>query len=125
MIVVQGLVPVHTPPDQPANVEPVLGVAVRVTLVSGAMLALQVEPQAIPKGDETDPDPDPDFVTERVKLGLPGEGAGPALLAGDPLSLSNEPPPHAVHTKLRMIIAAIVLYVLIFNLLMILPSVLL
>jgi len=66
MITVQVLVPVHASPDQPEKVEPVLGVAVSVTLVPDAMLALHVEPQAIPAGDETDPAPIPDFVTTRV-----------------------------------------------------------
>jgi hypothetical protein len=43
-------VPVHPPPDQPANVEPELGVAVSVTAVPLAKLALQVEPQVMPAG---------------------------------------------------------------------------
>jgi hypothetical protein len=48
-------VKVHVPiplqaPDQPANVEPVLGVAVSVTDVPLAKLALQVGPQLMPDG---------------------------------------------------------------------------
>jgi hypothetical protein len=42
-------VPLH-PPDQPANVEPALGVAVRVTAVPLAKFALHVAPQLIPAG---------------------------------------------------------------------------
>lgn len=38
------------PPDQPANVEPVLGAAVRVTGVPLAKLAVHVVPQLIPVG---------------------------------------------------------------------------
>jgi hypothetical protein len=45
----QVLVPLH-PPDQPANVEPALGVAVRVTAVPLAKLVLHVAPQLIPAG---------------------------------------------------------------------------
>jgi hypothetical protein len=37
-------------PDQPVNVEPVLGVAVRVTGVALAKLALHVVPQLMPEG---------------------------------------------------------------------------
>ena len=37
-------------PDHPVNVEPVLGVAVRVTDVPLAKLALQVAPQLMPDG---------------------------------------------------------------------------
>jgi hypothetical protein len=42
-------VPVHAP-DQPANAEPLFGVAVKVTLVPDAKLALQAEPQEMPAG---------------------------------------------------------------------------
>jgi hypothetical protein len=42
-------VPVQAP-DQPANVEPVLGVAVSVTDVPLAKLALHVDPQLMPEG---------------------------------------------------------------------------
>jgi hypothetical protein len=38
------------PPDQPMNNEPLLAVAVRVTAVPAATLALQAEPQAMPAG---------------------------------------------------------------------------
>jgi hypothetical protein len=42
-------VPVQAP-DQPANAEPVLGVAVSVTDVPLAKLALHVDPQLMPDG---------------------------------------------------------------------------
>lgn len=44
------LVPVQDP-DQPAKVEPVVGVAVRVILVPEINLILQVLPQLIPEGE--------------------------------------------------------------------------
>src|SRR4051794_34074350 len=51
--------PVHAP-DQPANTEPELGVAVSVTMAPEVKLALQTEPQAIPEGlDVTGPLPAP------------------------------------------------------------------
>jgi hypothetical protein len=42
-------IPLHAP-DQPANAEPLLAVAVNVTLVPGAKFRVQVEPQAMPLG---------------------------------------------------------------------------
>jgi hypothetical protein len=63
MDVVQVPVPVHAP-LQPANVEPLAAAAVSVTDVPLAKLALQVEPQLTPAGDEvTVPVPEPAFVT--------------------------------------------------------------
>ena len=60
-------VPVQPPPDQPVNVEPASGVAVNVTDVPFAKLALHVAPHAIPAGAlDTEPDPVPAFVTERL-----------------------------------------------------------
>jgi hypothetical protein len=62
--VVQVPVPVHTPPLQPANVEPLAAAAVSVTDVPLAKLALQVVPQFTPAGDEvTVPAPVPALVT--------------------------------------------------------------
>jgi hypothetical protein len=56
-------VPEHAPP-QPANVEPLEGVAVSVTDVPWSNVALQAEPQLIPAGlDVTVPVPDPASVT--------------------------------------------------------------
>src|SRR5205807_7739400 len=42
--------PLHAPP-QPANFEPLAGVALNVTCVPGAKAELQVEPQSIPPGE--------------------------------------------------------------------------
>src|SRR5580693_5302112 len=42
--------PLQPPPDQPANDELAPAVAVRVTEVAGAKLALQVAPQLMPAG---------------------------------------------------------------------------
>ena len=54
------LVPEQPPPDHPPNVDPVFGVAVSVTAVPLAKLAMQVEPQLIPDGELlTDPPPAP------------------------------------------------------------------
>jgi hypothetical protein len=51
-------------PDQPLKVEPLSGVAVRVTLLLLAKLPLQVAPQVIPDGVLwTIPLPVPDLVT--------------------------------------------------------------
>jgi hypothetical protein len=61
---VQPATPEHPAPDQPAKTEPPAGVAVKVTLVPGAKLVLQVAPHEIPAGvDATVPDPPPLFVT--------------------------------------------------------------
>jgi hypothetical protein len=57
-------VPEHEP-DQPENVEPEAGDAVRVTVVPEVTEVEQVEPQLIGPPD-TVPEPVPDFVTERV-----------------------------------------------------------
>ena len=39
-------------PDQPVNVEPVAGVAVKVTVAPLVTVAAHVEPQLIPAGDD-------------------------------------------------------------------------
>jgi hypothetical protein len=57
-------VPVHAP-DQPENVEPEAGDAVRVTIVPVVTEVEQVEPQLIGPPD-TVPEPVPDLVMERV-----------------------------------------------------------
>ena len=81
------MVVVHAPapeqaPDQPANVEPVLGVAVRVTLMPDAMRALHVAPQSIPEVEETtDPVPVPDFITVSVFCGEGRINVAETLLA--------------------------------------------
>jgi hypothetical protein len=57
--------PEHAP-LHPANVEPVAGLAVKVTIVLVLKLAEQVAPQLIPEGDDiTVPVPVPVFETER------------------------------------------------------------
>ena len=61
-------VPVHPPPLQPVNVDPVAGVAVKVTAVPLPKAAEQVVPQEIPAGAlEIVPAPVPDFVRVSVK----------------------------------------------------------
>jgi hypothetical protein len=64
--------PVHAP-DQPVNVDPDAGVAVRPTTVPVAKSASHVVGQLMPEGElVTDPDPDPDTVTERWRVvGVP------------------------------------------------------
>ena len=60
---VQVDVPLHAP-DQPANVDPAAGMAVRVTELPVAKFAEHVCPQSIPAGLlVTVPDPVPEFVT--------------------------------------------------------------
>jgi len=64
-------VPEHPPPDQPVNVEPVEGVAVRVTEVPKVKVVEHVAPQVIPAGLElTEPEPVPVVATVRVWSGL-------------------------------------------------------
>jgi hypothetical protein len=64
---VQAAVPVHAP-LQPANVEPVVAAGVSVTDAPLEKLALHVDPQLMPAGDEvTVPAPVPAFVTARLK----------------------------------------------------------
>src|SRR3989344_4466354 len=65
-------VPEHPPPDQPANIEPGLAVAVRTTDGPELNEAEQVKPQLIPAGLlETTPLPVPLFVIESMYV--PGE----------------------------------------------------
>jgi hypothetical protein len=66
MLTVQAPVPEHAP-FQPVNVDPVAGVAVRVTLVPLVKEATQVAPQEMPAGALVMvPLPVPDFVTLRA-----------------------------------------------------------
>ena len=68
---VHPAVPVQLPP-QPANVEPLAAVAVSVTFVLLAKLAVQLLPQLMPDGDEvTVPLPVPALVTASEKLDVP------------------------------------------------------
>src|SRR5437899_921839 len=67
--IVQGPVPEHPPPVQPVKVEPAAGVAVSVTAVPLAKLAVHVAPQVMPAGAlVTVPLPAPAGVTVRVKV---------------------------------------------------------
>ena len=73
---VQAPVPVHPPPLQPANVEPVAGLAVRVTVVPPAKDPEQFMPQLIWGGVPictgaltTVPLPGPAFTTARLAVG--------------------------------------------------------
>ena len=62
-------VPVHPPPDQPANVELALGVAVRVTDVPALYGSVQSVPHVMPAGDElTVPVPVPVSATVSAKV---------------------------------------------------------
>ena len=67
-VTTQVPVPVQLPPVQPVKVEPVAGVAVRVTAVPLVKACEQVAPQAMPAGALlTVPVPVPDLVTLSVK----------------------------------------------------------
>ena len=69
IVTVQVPVPSQGPALQPAKVEPVAGVAVKVTAVPLAKLAEQVAPQLMPAGVlVTVPEPVPDLVTVSAKL---------------------------------------------------------
>jgi hypothetical protein len=66
IVMVHVPVPVHAP-LQPANTEPVVGVAVRITFVVEVYVSVQSFPQLMPDGlDVIVPDPVPDLVTVRV-----------------------------------------------------------
>src|SRR5204863_412582 len=66
----QAPVPEHPPPLQPLKVEPAAGVAVSVTAVPLAKLAVHVAPQVIPTGElVTVPLPVPALLTVSAKLG--------------------------------------------------------
>jgi len=82
MVTVHVPVPEHPPPDQPEKVEPDDGVAVSVTTVPSSKGAEQVEPQAIPEGEEaTAPEPLPCFPILSVYLTGPVPPSHPASLA--------------------------------------------
>ena len=68
IVTVHVPVPVHPPPLQPLKVEPVAGVAVKVTAVPLPKAEEQVVPQEIPAGAlEIVPAPVPDLVKVSVK----------------------------------------------------------
>lgn len=76
-------VPEQPEPVQPAKVDPVAGAAVRVTFSPLVNVAWQVAPQSIPEGEEeTVPEPLPDFVTDRSKVGAWGVTGAEGLDAG-------------------------------------------
>ncbi len=65
-----GLVPLHPPPDQPANSAIASGQAVSVTVEFTGNPALQLDPQLITAGMEvllTLPVPEPTFVTDNLR----------------------------------------------------------
>jgi hypothetical protein len=67
-VMLQVVVPLHGP-LQPAKVEPLTGVAVKVICVPAASDTEQAAPQAIPAGElVTSPLPVPVFVTDRVTV---------------------------------------------------------
>ena len=67
-VMVQAAVPEHPPPLQPENVEPVAGVAVKVTMVPVVNAVEHVAPHEIPAGALlTVPLPFPDCVTVSAK----------------------------------------------------------
>src|SRR5205823_14797810 len=69
-VMVQVPVPEQPPPVQPVKVEPAAGVAVSVTVVPLAKLAVQVAPQLIPAGElVTVPLPVPALLTVRATVG--------------------------------------------------------
>ena len=91
---VQAAVPVQAP-LQPANVDPLAAAGVSVTEEPLLKLAVQVEPQLMPAGDEvTVPVPVPLFVTARLK-----EVTGPATngeIRLPPITVNGMPgPSHA------------------------------
>jgi hypothetical protein len=81
MVTVQALVPVHAP-DQPAKLEPVAGVGVRLTVVPSLKLLEQIKPQSIPLGLlEIVPEPDPFLFMVRLKIGMVVNSAVTVLAA--------------------------------------------
>jgi hypothetical protein len=75
-------VPLHPPPDQPANVDPTSAAAVSVTLVPLTNDAEHVDPQSMPVGEEvTPPVPVPPLVTVNVGFGAgtPKDAVTPVL----------------------------------------------
>src|SRR5439155_25807949 len=68
-VIVHAPVPLQPPPLQPVKAEPAAGLALRVTTVPLAKLAVHVAPQVMPAGElVTVPLPVPAGVTVRVKV---------------------------------------------------------
>src|SRR5688572_13402459 len=71
IVTLQLPVPLQPPPLQPPKVEPASGVALSVTSVLAAKLALHTAPHSMPAGpDRTLPLPAPVRVTPSAKLGV-------------------------------------------------------
>jgi hypothetical protein len=93
MVTVHVPVPEHAP-DQPAKLEPVSGVAVRVTLVPASKNAAHVGSQWMPSGLlVTVPDPVPAFVTVSVYWSFVNVAL--TLLAASIVTLHVPVPEHA------------------------------
>lgn len=92
---VQVAVPVHPPPFHPAKAEPAAGVAESTTVVPDWKLALQVDPQLIPAGeDETVPAPLPSLTTDTVKEFGGGRLLNVAMTEEGPVTLQTPVPEH-------------------------------
>src|SRR5258705_12098577 len=64
MVTAQLPVPLHPPPDQPANEDPAAGVAVSMSSLASSNSPQQAAPQSMPAGDDcTDPPPVPALAT--------------------------------------------------------------
>jgi hypothetical protein len=82
IVIVHGAVPEQPAPLHPVNVEPVLGVAVSVTIVFATYVSSQSTPQVMPTGDEpTEPDPLP----ARVTISVMSFNANPAVIVVSPV----------------------------------------
>jgi hypothetical protein len=96
MTTVHVPVPEHPPPDQPVNVEPDAGAAVRVTELPAVKLAEHVDPQLIPAGLEvTVPLPEPDNVTvswSPVAVNVAVTDCA-ALIVTEHVPVPEQPPP--------------------------------
>ena len=89
-----GLFPEHAPP-QVTNCDPASAVAVKVTLVPGLYVALQVPPQLIPAGfDVTVPVPVPLLVTVRVRGFTTGSNLASTVMSAFMVTVHVPVPEH-------------------------------
>jgi hypothetical protein len=114
-VMVQAAVPEHPPPLQPENVEPVAGVAVKVTMVPVVNWVEQVVPHEMPAGALTTlPLPVPDGVTvsakdDCTKLAVTDMAAlivtvqGPVPVQPPPLQPENVEPAAGVAVKVTAV----------------------